>query len=387
MELTLFLDHQCNLRCTYCYNGDKFTRRMDSETARKSIELALASNPRHLDVSFFGGEPLIHADLMREAIEMTDLAISKQAAPRPSVRYIVNTNATLIDDQVVALLAPPRATTVFVSLDGDREVHDRYRINAAGKGSFDDVIEGIRRLRDASIAYQIVSVVNMQTARLLGRTLRACAELGSVKLTLAPNFRDEWDEASIELLRAGLHDAGDVWMEMFRAGKMFPIEPLHAKILTHLKGGIPCPSRCLLGGNEFCVTPTGRLYPCAQMVGEDRGGDLVIGHVDTGMDREALSVMQKAKDRVEDTCAPCAIRDRCQSHCGCRHVALTGKLGEITATLCEVESAFIDEADRVAETLYEEQCPAFIEYYYKRNWVPAAGGVLTQLRRSRDAQP
>jgi hypothetical protein len=66
-------------------------------------------------------------------------------------------------------------------------------------------------------------------------------------------------------------------------------------------------------------------------------------------------------------------------------VALTGKLGEITATLCEVESAFIDEADRIAETLYAEQCPSFIEYYYKRNWVPAAGGVLTQLRRSKEA--
>jgi len=65
-------------------------------------------------------------------------------------------------------------------------------------------------------------------------------------------------------------------------------------------------------------------------------------------------------------------------------VALTGKLGEITAVLCEVESAVIDEADRVAETLYAEQCPAFIEYYYKRNWVPA-GGALTQLRRSRDS--
>jgi uncharacterized protein len=384
MELTLFLDHQCNLRCTYCYNGDKFTRRMDLETIRKAIALAIEQRPAHLDVSFFGGEPLIHVDLVREAMRLTDEAVAAMPAPRASVRFIMNTNGTLIDDEVTALFAPPRVGTFFVSVDGDQETHDRFRVNASGRGSHADVLAGIERLRNAGIAFQIVAVVNLATAAALGRSLRACVGLGAVKLTLAPNFRDEWDEGSIATLREGLREAGDAWMEMFRAGKQFPIEPLHGKILTHLKGGIPCPSRCLLGGHEFCVTPAGRIYPCAQMVGEDRATELVIGHVDTGMDRDALAQMQRAKDRVEDTCAPCALRDRCQSHCGCRHVALTGKLGEITAALCEIESAFIDEADRVAEALYAEQCPAFIDYYYKRNWVPAVGGVLTKLRRSRD---
>lgn len=385
MELTLFLDHQCNLRCTYCYNGEKFTRRMDGDTIRKAIALAVGQRPRHLDLSFFGGEPLIHVDLMREAMAVAEETIAAMPAPRSSVRYIVNTNGTLIDDEVTSLLAPPRAVTVFVSVDGDRETHDRFRVNAGGRGSYDEVVAGLGKLRAAGIAFQIVGVVNLATAASLGRSVLSCAGLGAVKLTLAPNFRDEWDEASIATLREGLRAAGDGWMAMFRAGTQLPIEPLHGKILTHLKGGIPCPSRCLLGGNEFCVTPTGRIYPCAQMVGEDRADGLVIGHVDTGLDREALQRMQQQKDRVEDTCAPCALRDRCQSHCGCRHVALTGKLGEITAALCEIESAFIDEADRVAETLYAEQCPAFIDYYYKRNWVPAAGGVLTKLRRARDA--
>ncbi|HQP34492.1 MAG TPA: radical SAM protein [Polyangiaceae bacterium] len=383
MELTLFVDHQCNLRCTYCYNGDKFTRRMDEDTIRKSIALALQGRPRHIDFSFFGGEPLIHKDLLRFAIRQMDEAIAAMKGPKPTVRVIVNTNATLIDEEVLGMLEN-RLATVFVSLDGDREVHDRYRVDAGGHGSYDKVLQGIGRLRDRGIGFQLVSVFGVATAPHLGRTVRACADLGAAKVTLAPNFRDDWDEGAIEGLREGLRGAGDAWMEMFRAGRAYAIEPLHTKILTHLKGGIPCPSRCLLGGEEFTVAPTGRIYPCAQMVGEDLGGELVIGHVDRGIDSDARDRLQAAKDRVEDTCAPCELRTRCQSHCGCRHVALTGKLGEITAVLCEVESAVIDEADRVAETLYAEQCPAFIEYYYKRNWVPA-GGALTQLRRSRDS--
>jgi uncharacterized protein len=120
------------------------------------------------------------------------------------------------------------------------------------------------------------------------------------------------------------------------------------------------------------------------MVEQDTGGALRIGHVDTGLDPERIADLQRAKDRIEPTWAPCALRDRCQSHCGCRHLRLSGRLGEATATPCETESAFIEAADHVAETLFAEQCATFVDYYYKRTWNPAAGARLTQLRRSRD---
>ena len=385
MELTLFIDHQCNLRCTYCYNGEKFTRPMSIDTVRKSVDLAFAAGPfGHLDISFFGGEPMLRMDVVREAVEYAEAKVASMKGPKPTLRYIMNTNATLIDDDSLAFMSKPRRFSVFVSLDGHREVHDRFRVNAAGRGSFDDVIEGIGKLREAGIPYQLVGVVSTATASELGKTVQTMLPLGANKIVLAANFRDEWTEASIDELRKGLDDVGDVWMDLFRAGTTLALEPLHAKILTHLKGGIPCPSRCMLAGSEWCVSPSGKIYPCAQMVGEDTNDELVIGHVDTGIDPARTSALQKLKDRVETTCEPCALRDRCQSHCGCRHVALSGKLGVITATLCEVETAFIEAADRVAETLFEEKCEAFIHYYYKKSWVPARGGVLTQLRRSRD---
>ncbi len=385
MELTLFVDHQCNLRCTYCYNGEKFTRPMTMDTVRKAVELALGSGPiPHLDVSFFGGEPLLRLDLVREIVEYCEQRIEQQR-PKPTLRFIMNTNGTLITDEALALMDKPREFSVFVSLDGHKEVHDRYRVDAAGKGSFDDVIAGVERLGEAGIGYQLVGVVAMETAAELGKTVRTLAPLGAAKIVLAANFRDDWTEESIEDLKHGLDDVGDAWMEMFRAGTKLAVEPLHTKILTHLKGGIPCPSRCLISGSELTISPSGKIYPCAQMVGEDDNDALVIGHVDTGVNLDRVRQMQRDKDRVETTCEPCALRDRCQSHCGCRHIALTGKLGEITAVLCEIEAAFIEAADRVAERLYEEKCPAFIDYYYKKSWVPARGGVLTQLRRSRNA--
>ena len=125
--------------------------------------------------------------------------------------------------------------------------------------------------------------------RRLGESLELLLGLGARRVTLSVNYRDEWTEKSRAELRQGLRDASDVWMQRFRAGQPLPVDPLHTKILTHLKGGLPCPSRCLLGGREFTVVPSGRIYPCAQMVEEDTREELTIGHVDTGLNAERVA--------------------------------------------------------------------------------------------------
>ncbi len=389
MELTLVLDHHCNLRCTYCYAGDKFSRRMSEATMERAIDLALARRPPRLDLGFFGGEPTLHPDLIVRAIEYAEHAVeSIHDGQRPTLRFVLNTNATLLDEPrarpLLEALGRGRTSAAFVSIDGAREVHDQHRVDPAGRGSFDRAVAGTKALRAAGIPFQITAVASRQTAAHLGDTLRTLLPMGATKLIVAPNFADDWSEQDLRALRAGLRDLGEVWMGHFRAGHALAVEPLHTKILTHLKGGIPCPSRCELGGEELAVAPSGRLYPCAQMVGEDDDdtqAKLCIGDVEHGVDRPKTRAMQAQKARVEDTCSGCALRDRCQSHCGCRQVALSGALGEITAVLCEIEGAMIAEADRVAETLFEEQCPAFLRYYYRREWKPA--GQLTQLRRAR----
>lgn len=381
MELTLFVDHQCNLRCSYCYTGDKSKRPMSVGTMRDAVRLIAGMPMPHLDVSFFGGEPLLRKELVRETVEFVERTLAELPEPRPSLRFIMNTNATLIDDEAIALMSRPRRFTVFASIDGPRELHDRYRVNVAGKGSYDATLRGVEALRRARIPFQLMLVFGTDTAARLGDALSAVLPLGAEKIQLNANYRDDWTDASIAALRSGLEQAKGVWMRHFRAGSALAVEPLHTKILSHLKSGAPCPSRCLLGGREVTVAPSGRLYPCPQMVGEDVDVELCIGHVETGFDRERLAELQAQKDRVGATCASCEIQDRCLSQCGCRHVALTGRLGEITATLCEIESAYIDVADQLAAELFEERCPAFLDFYYRRAWTPAAGAELIRLRR------
>jgi radical SAM protein with 4Fe4S-binding SPASM domain len=127
------------------------------------------------------------------------------------------------------------------------------------------------------------------------------------------------------------------------------------------------------------VAPGGHLYPCAQIIGEDTSDALVVGTVDDGIDRAKLALLQRQKDRIEATCASCALASRCQSHCGCRHWALTGVLGRINATLCEIEASFIAAADGVAATLMAEGCASFIAKYYRQHYGGAVGSTLVRL--------
>lgn len=381
MELTLFVDHACNLRCRYCYTGEKFRRPMTAEVMRAAVDLALARRPRELDVSFFGGEPLLRWQLLRDTVAYVEAHASELAADKPSLRYLVNTNAILVDDRRMGVFAPPRQTTAFVSLDGPAAIHDARRVDARGRPSHAAVVRGIDRLKALRIPVHLVAVVEPATARSLGDTLRELLAQGVARATLSPNFRAEWTTAAIADLRSGLEDVARVWREALRAGNHVVVDPLATKILTHLHGGVPCPTRCQLGGHELSVAPSGRIYPCAQMIGQDDRLELSIGEVQVGVDCARAEQLQQQKDRVELTCIGCAIRDRCQSHCGCRHLALTGRLGEISQALCEVEAAFIDAADALAAELVRERCPAFMNLFYRTNWRPADGDQLIHLRR------
>jgi uncharacterized protein len=383
VELTLFLDHDCNLRCSYCYNGQKFSRPMPVDTMKKAVQLALAQRPPRLDVSFFGGEPLLHPELVAATIAYVE-ELAASVVPRQHLRYVMNTNGTILDSHILGLLSPPRPFTVYVSLDGPAEIHDAHRRNEDRQGSYATVTANLERLRGSGVRVCLVAVVRPESARHLGDTTRILLGQGSSHVILTPDLRAPWTEDAIAELHAGLRDVGEVWKAAFRRGRAVLLEPLHGKILTHLKEGIPCPERCTLAGRSFAVAPSGRLYACAQMIGEDRDDHLVIGTVDAGFDQKRLARLQQRKDHVELTCAPCALRERCQSHCGCRHLALTGELGQITQALCDIEESFILAADEVASTMMAEKCSTFIETYYRQAYRPADGASMTRMRRPSD---
>ncbi len=370
MELVLVVDHSCNLRCRYCYSGEKLRRPMTLDVGRRAIDLALESRPGHLDLAFFGGEPLLQPSLLD--------ALSRYALERAGatpVRIVLNTNAVLVDDATIRWLQSLPAAAALVSLDGPRDVHDQCRLDAGGHGTYDRARAGIRRLIDVGLPLTKVAVINPETAERLGEVVRELLDLEGRRIVLAANHQARWSASALEAFSRGIAQAATEWMCHLRAGGRQLLEPLSVKILGHLHGQCPVPARCQLAGKEFAVAPSGRIYPCAQLVGEDVDARHVIGDVVRGIDREALAQLQAAKDRVVEYCASCALRGRCEGFCGCRHVASTGEMGRVSREFCEIESLFIEAADHVGETLYAEGCAAFRAIFYEQRWVPAAGAA------------
>lgn len=381
MELCLVTDHACNLRCTYCYTGQKASRPMSVSTAKRAIDLALARDSAGLELSFFGGEPLLQFDLV---VQATNYAEQRLAGLGVTTKpYIhLNTNATLVDDRVATFVRSHLPMNAFVSLDGPAFVHDRHRLDAARTGSHARVRSGIQRLLDAGATVIPVAVVNPDTAEFLGDVAVELFGLPISRAHITCNLRADWDDTALEGLRRGLHDAARVWGDAFRAGRAVQFEPLTNKVLSHLHGAMPCARRCQLAARELVVAPSGRIYPCGELVGEDENQRFVVGDLEHGLDMPKLQLLRQAKERIEVTCESCAIRERCSSSCGCKHVALTGNYGEITDTLCETEAALIDAADSIAERLHAEGCEPFLRYFYDQRWTVHEQIGMVRLRRN-----
>lgn len=385
MELTLSLSHACNLRCSYCYTGQKFARSMSRTTAERAIELALDRDPNGLVLSFFGGEPLLEFELIKHTAEYARQRLDA-LSPSAPFRLQLNTNATLVDAEVEAFVREHLPLTAFVSLDGPEAIHDRHRLDVRGQGSHASVRRGLEGLQRAGARVALLAVVNPNTASSLDDVVDELLGVSADRIHLAINLRATWDDTALADLGAGLARAAARWGEAFRAGKRAIVEPLVTKILSHLHAAIPCGSRCQLAAEELVVAPSGRIYPCGELVAQDDDTRHVIGHVDTGLDWPKLEQLRQARGRVEAICEGCGIRERCSSACGCKHVALTGNLGAVNATLCDTEAAFIEAADRLAEELYAESCDAFIEMFYRQRWAASSAQTLVKLRRRETEQ-
>jgi uncharacterized protein len=304
------------------------------------------------------------------------------------LRWLLDTNGTLLNGPSLDWLSSKKLTSkVFVSLDGIAKAHDLHRMDTAGRPTHFRVLKALELLRARAIPFDIVAVICPDTAHYLSQSLEFLLKLGAERIQFQVNLRAKWGEVELSEFAEQSRHAAQIWAEEFRKGQKRVVEPLHNKVLSHLFGSLHLPNRCQLATREVAVAPSGRIYPCAEMVGDDNREELVIGDVSTGLEIERVLKLRVLTQNVIAICDACEIRNRCLNGCGCRQWACAGRLGQVTASLCETESAWIDAADLAAEMLVAENCTAFHEFYYERPWAvpePARGlgSELVQIRRS-----
>ena len=280
--MCLHICHDCNLRCKYCFagTGDYNTGHrtmLDAKTGRLAIDFLIASsgNRKHLDIDFFGGEPLMNWPVVTE---LTEYCEKRSGGTGKDIRLTITTNALLLDQEKTDYINQHMKNCVL-SIDGRPEVHDRMRPNAGGKPSYDAVSSRIKTFLEArnsadskysehyvrgtytrhnlDFSKDVIHMVEALGARHLSvEPVVAPDEADyAIRITDLPEIEREYEDLAEYLLKTKQTE-----------------DPVHFfHFIMDMQGG-PCVYKRLKGcgvGAEYCaVTPNGDIYPCHQFVGE-----------------------------------------------------------------------------------------------------------------------
>lgn len=341
MKVCLVLTHQCNLGCSYCYAGEKFRSQMSYETGLRSLNLAF-QKPGPLEISFFGGEPMIAFESLARLTRVAHRWAQRQRRP---LRFAITTNATILKEKHLHFL---RHYNFFVgiSLDGVEEVHDRHRPFVGGRGSGELVWRNLEQASQVLDDFRVLMVVRPDTVAALPQAIERMYRLGVSKVSLLPEVESDWSKSHEELREVYTRLARICFLSMLTDEPMWispfvelhpaqrqpdsPLEPAHQ---------VPVQRGCGFGSDEVAISPRGNFYPCARLVGPDVRNEVRIGTLDAGFDLEKIERLQHmASDQL--------------SHCGsggCQCLALMP--GDTRAQLENVAlfTRITGEACRAAE--------------------------------------
>ena len=336
--LCLHICHDCNLRCRYCFadEGAYHSRRefMSLETAKKAIDFLIANSGarRVLETDFFGGEPLMNFDVVKETVYYAKAEAAKRGK---EFRFTLTTNGLLLKDDVAEFLNR-EMDNVVLSLDGRKEVHDAVRRTANGKGSFDLVIENLKKfvqIRGDKSYY----VRGTFTAKNLdfAKDVLFLADSGFESISLEPVVTDIPDLAigaeQLPRIAAEYDKLCDAYLSRLAEGKGFSF--FHFNV--DLEGG-PClakrVSACGAGNEYFSVVPNGDIYPCHQFAGdaEFRMGSVYEGKLDPAIRERFRSSCLFTRKK----CESCFAKYICSGGCSANNYHFNGSIDEPYEITC-----------------------------------------------------
>lgn len=317
----LLLVEHCNLGCAYCLNGSHTYRRnersrMSTETAVRSLIRCLDQlNPGgHLEVAFFGGEPLLNWDGMKEVIRRCEGEL-KQRYPDKKITYHLTSNLVLCPPDLIEYIRKYNIAVV-TDIDGPAEIHDRIRYRRNGKPSHAQTASTIRRLTDAGIPVALRATVSSLNEDCIPEVAAHHKELGAVSCAIVPMSPLNSDRVFIPVkllpnpdkLIPGLIQAyrSGIWPK----GKFFPFNQYLIKLRP---GGRQVKACSAPSGTMPVVRVNGDVYVCIYLVGQTR---YRFGTLEEPWDRNPLTEMARSLhvDGVP-VCQDCVWRYSCGGGC------------------------------------------------------------------------
>jgi len=357
--LCLHIAHTCNLNCAYCfasqgkYHGERAIMSFEVGKAALDFLVENSGTRRNLEVDFFGGEPLMNFDVVKQLVAY---ARSIEKEKGKNFRFTLTTNGLLIDDDVIDF-ANREMSNVVLSLDGRKEIHDRYRVDYAGNGSFDRIVPKFQKLVDARGGknYYMRGTFTHANPDFLN-DIKVMLDLGFSELSMepvvcAPGDESELTEADKRIVFEQYEKLAALMLERDKEGKPFTFY----HYMIDLTGG-PCIykriSGCGSGTEYMAVTPWGDLYPCHQFVGDEK---FRLGDVFSGVDnKEIQDEFMACNVYAREECRDCWARLYCSGGCAANAYHATGSVKGIYKYGCDLfrkrmECAIMVQVARIFE--------------------------------------
>ncbi|MBQ7647200.1 MAG: thioether cross-link-forming SCIFF peptide maturase, partial [Clostridia bacterium] len=262
--LCLHVAHTCNLNCAYCFAGQgKFHGEraiMPFEVGKRALDFLIENSGgrRNLEVDFFGGEPLMNFGVVKKLVEY---ARSIEKEKGKNFRFTLTTNGMLIDDDVIDF-ANREMSNVVLSLDGRKEVHDRFRVDLAGNGSFDRIVPKFQKLvkERGNKNYYMRGTFTHNNPDFL-KDIETMLDLGFTELSMEPVVCAEDDPSALTkedlpVVLEQYEKLAELMIKRRKEGKPFTFY----HYMIDLTGG-PCIykriSGCGSGTEYMAVTPSG----------------------------------------------------------------------------------------------------------------------------------
>ena len=338
--LCLHICHDCNLRCRYCFadEGAYHSARemMSRETAKAAIDFLLKNSGKRkvLEVDFFGGEPLMNLGVIKETVYY-----AKEEAAKLGKKFLftTTTNALLLDDETIEFLNA-EMENVVLSIDGRKEVHDAVRKTVNGKGSFDAVIEKIRKfVRSRGDKHYYVRGTFTAKNLDFSKDVLFLADQGFDSISMEPVVTDIPDlqirEEHLPAIKREYEALCDEYLRRDEAGEGFNF--FHFNI--DLEGG-PClqkrVSACGAGNEYFSVVPNGDIYPCHQFAGDPKWkmGDVFEGKLDPAIRAKFANSCLFTRKK----CGDCFAKFICSGGCSANNYHYNGDIEEPYRMTCEM---------------------------------------------------
>ena len=339
--LCLHVAHTCNLNCSYCfasqgkYQGDRAL--MTFEVGKQAFDFLIKNSGtrRNLEVDFFGGEPLMNWDVV---VKLVEYARSVEKKFNKNFRFTLTTNGVLLDEDKFDFINK-EMSNVVLSLDGRREVHDHFRKDYNGKGSYDLILPKFKKFvekRGGKNYYMRGTFTHNNTD--FTKDIFHMADMGFSELSMEPVVCPPTDPYALTLEdMPRLFDEYEILAkEMIKRKKEGrPFTFYH--YMLDLKNG-PCIYKRITGcgsGTEYmAVTPWGELYPCHQFVGDEKYS---LGNVWDGVKNTAVQdQFRKCNAYSRSECNDCWARLYCSGGCAANSYHATGSIDGIYKYGCEL---------------------------------------------------